>query len=286
MFSNMFSSQQKIRRPVCAGRFYPEKKEELTEMLQHLIDSERGHIDTSLANSCLCGAVVPHAGYVYSGYQAVHAFELISKNKNRFETFVIINPNHTGAYNSSYSLCTAHKWETPLGDVDVDVELSGLLGIDYCDAAHFNEHSGEVILPYLQYFINYPFKIVMITMNRQTYKDANELARKIKEASVETGRKTLILASTDFSHFESPNRGYEKDQLVVDQIMALDSKKIEEQVVKHNISMCGYGPVMAMIEYTKICCNESKMKMLKRGHSGMVFPSNRVVDYISFICHH
>lgn len=286
MYSSIFNNEQDIRKPVCAGRFYPENKNELIELINHIHITEQDDFDSSLLAHAICGAIVPHAGYIYSGYQAVHAFEIIKNYKQQVDTFIVINPNHTGAYEGNFNLCTAKKWATPLGELEVDTELSNLLKIEYFNAAHHNEHAGEVILPFLQYFIPYQFKIVPITMNRQNYTAANELATRLKKAAEALSRKIMIIASSDFSHFETPLKGYEKDQLVVDQIIQLNTKAIEERVNQHNISMCGYGPVMTLIEYAKLCCDRPNMRLLKRGHSGTVSPSETVVDYISFICYH
>ena len=286
MYSNISDNIAYTRKPVCAGRFYPESKKELKELIKHILDNEMPNIDTSLSIKQLCGAIVPHAGYIYSGYQAVHAFQVIKHSAIHYETFIIINPNHTGAAIGNYNLSTATKWETPLGKVDVDTQFSDELDIEYHNAAHNIEHSGEVIVPFLQYFIDYPFKILPITMNRQNYKTAFELAQKILKATQKTGRKVFVIASTDFSHFETPNRGYELDQLVIDQILKMNSKTIEEKVNDHNISMCGFGPVMTLIELSKLCSQNAQMHILKRGHSGTVYPSEKVVNYISMICTH
>lgn len=286
MYSKISDNIAYTRKPVCAGRFYPENKNELEELIGHILESEKPKINTSLSTNRLCGAIVPHAGYIYSGYQAVHAFKVINESIEHYDTFIIINPNHTGAATDIFNLSTATKWETPLGEVEVDTQLSEYLEIEYHNAAHDNEHSGEVILPFLQYFIQYPFKIVPITMNRQNYNSAFKLAQKILKATQKAGRKVFIIASTDFSHFETPNRGYELDQLVVDQILRMNSKLIEEKVNDHNISMCGFGPVMTLIELSKLCSQNAQMHILKRGHSGTVYPSDKVVNYISMICTH
>lgn len=286
MYSRISDNKAYTRKPFCAGRFYPENKNELKDLIKHLLDNEISNIDTSLSTNKLCGAIVPHAGYIYSGYQAVHAFQVIKQSIEQYETFIIINPNHTGAATDIFNLCSATKWETPFGEVEVDTQLSNELNIEIYNDAHNNEHSGEVIVPFLQYFIDYHFKILPITMNRQNYKSALDLAKKILLASQKTGRKIFVIASTDFSHFETPNRGYELDQLVVNQIMKMNSKSIEEKINDHNISMCGFGPVMTLIELSKLCSQNAQIHILKRGHSGNVYPSDKVVNYISMICTH
>ena len=274
-----------IRDAAFAGTFYPGNKTELEKLIQNILNSELELIDVSLAEKRFLGAVVPHAGYVYSGYQAVHVFELLKLSNQAIDTFVIVNPNHTGAGQGNYNLCRAAEWATPLGNITADIELMNELNIDYYDAAHLNEHSGEVQLPMLQFFVPTPFKIVMITMNHQTPEAASELAQKIFNSITKLQRNVILLASSDFSHFETPEIGFQKDQHVIDQIVAMNTHKIYDEVQKHKVSVCGFGPVMTLIEYAKICAKTPRMKLLKRGHSGEVYPSTKVVDYVSFLCY-
>lgn len=283
MFLNMYDTN--IREAAFAGKFYPGKKEELEKLIHSIFYSEHERIDGSLAEKRLIGAVVPHAGYIYSGYQAVHVFELLKISKQKIDTFVIVNPNHTGAGQVDYNLCSATEWATPLGNVPADIELMNELDINYYDAAHLNEHSGEVLLPMLQYFLPTPFKIVVITMNRQSPESASALAQKIFNSITKLQRNVILLASSDFSHFETPEIGFQKDQYVIDQIVAMKTQKIYDEVQKHKVSVCGFGPVMTLVEYAKLCTKAPKMKLLKRGHSGEVYPSSKVVDYVSFLCY-
>ncbi len=96
-------------------------------------------------------------------------------------------------------------------------------------------------------------------------------------------RKVLIIASSDFSHFLSPKQGKEKDAFVLENIITLDSPAIEKVVHKKNISVCGYGPIMTLIEYSKLVTTNPKVDILRIGHSGEIIPSNEVVDYISIL---
>ncbi|HKM92513.1 MAG TPA: AmmeMemoRadiSam system protein B [Prolixibacteraceae bacterium] len=281
----MFKPPQEIRKPFFAGKFYPSNKSDIESLMQKLLSAEEKNIDLSLSKKGLIGAIIPHAGYIYSGYQAVHVFEILKHYKQPIDTVVIVNPNHSGLGFGNLNQGCAKQWETPLGLVDVDTELSQKLDIECCEAAHEREHSGEVMLPFLQYFLPYKFKIAVITMNEQSFANAKLLAKKIATAAKQLNRKIFLLASTDFTHYESPQAGYANDQYVVEKILKLKSSAIEKKVKKHAISMCGYGPVMTMIEYAKICSNTPAINILKRGHSGEVYPSEKVVNYISFLCY-
>jgi AmmeMemoRadiSam system protein B len=147
----------------------------------------------------------------------------------------------------------------------------------------FREHSSEVMLPMLQYFFDYSFQIVPITLSNQSFKNAKSLAFKIKETAQKLNRKILLIASSDFSHFLSPEKGKEMDDIVLRNILLLDSAEIEKVVRNKNISVCGYGPIMTLIEYSKLLSDKPKAEILKRGHSGEIIPSSEVVDYISIL---
>ncbi len=86
----------KTRQPAVAGRFYPGTKDELSIQLSQILRKEDEHIKRELARKKIIGAVVPHAGYMFSAYQAIHFFELIKATDVQFDTFIIVNPNHTG----------------------------------------------------------------------------------------------------------------------------------------------------------------------------------------------
>lgn len=267
-----------------AGKFYPNSKFEIEKLLDRILISEKNRIATKLATKNIIGAIVPHAGYIYSAYQAVHVYEIIKRSTSKFDTFVIINPNHTGQGSNDINISKALHWETPMGSIPVDMEFAKAMEIEFNDNAHLKEHSGEVQLPLLSHFIPYNFKIVMVTMNRQTPETAIQLAKSIQKAVDNTKRKIFLLASSDFSHFERPNVGFEKDQLIINEILNLNSIEIFKKVKKHSISACGYGPIMSLIEYAKQTTGTPKIELLRRGHSGEIHPSKQVVNYVSFLC--
>ena len=99
----------------------------------------------------------------------------------------------------------------------------------------------------------------------------------------ELKRDILILASSDFSHYVSPEYGKEMDDLVIKEILALNTAAVYKTVISNNISVCGYGPIMTLLEYAKLIDPEVEVKILRRGHSGEVMASREVVDYISML---
>ena len=118
---------------------------------------------------------------------------------------------------------------------------------------------------------------------RQTHQNAKILAAAIHKAQKLLNRKIQLIASSDFSHYVDPSEGKQLDKLVVDEIMKLNTTGIQNAVVKNSISVCGYGPIMTLMEYAKLITPKPIPKILKQGHSGEVIPSSEVVDYISIL---
>jgi AmmeMemoRadiSam system protein B len=139
------------------------------------------------------------------------------------------------------------------------------------------------MLPLLQYFIDYEFKILPITMSVQNFYNAQFIASKIALAEKKLNRKLCFIASSDFSHFVTPERGKKQDMTVIDKILNFESENIIKTVKRNNISMCGYGPAAALCEYALIESDRPKAELLKFGHSGEVHHSNEVVDYASIL---
>jgi len=272
----------KTRKSAVAGRLYPADKEALIDQIEYIRKKERPNININLNSNQRMGEIVPHAGYMFSAYQAVHFFEIVKQCNQKFDTVVIINPNHTGL-GHEIAFDDNDAWETPLGEVYLDIEFGQSLGIEFSEIEQKQEHSGEVMVPFLQHFLNYEFKIAPITLSNQTYKNAKLLAERLVESASVLNRRLLLIASSDFSHFLSPEEGKEKDAYVLENIITLDSEAIEKVVRKKNISVCGYGPIMTLIEYSKLVSSNPKVDILRAGHSGEIIPSHDVVDYISIL---
>jgi len=274
-------SNKNIRKPAVAGKFYPSSKEEIKHLINKIYNKEKSKIDLSLIDKDFFGAVVPHAGYMFSAYQAIHFFHYLKHKSEKYDTFIIINPNHTG-FGEKIALDSHKFWQTPFGNVEIDTEFKENIDLPVSDIAHENEHSGEVMLPFLQHFLNYDFKILPITLSQQNVENAKLLAKKINDVKEKLNRKILIIASSDFTHFKSAEEGYKLDSLVIEQIENQDIKGVQKVVSDNLISVCGFGPIMTLMEYSRLQGNYNS-KILARGHSGEVRPSDEVVDYISML---
>ncbi|MFO7828194.1 MAG: AmmeMemoRadiSam system protein B [Bacteroidales bacterium] len=270
------------RKSVVAGKFYPAEKDEVIHQIEEIREKELSQINLKFKNNTIIGGVVPHAGYMFSAYQAIHFFEIVKQSQTKYETVVIINPNHTGM-GHEMAFDSNDFWETPLGKVEVDTDFGQKLGIPISDIEQRNEHSGEVMIPFLQHFLDYSFKIAPITLSHQSFKNAKFLAGRIKDVVDLTDKKILIIASSDFSHFLTPAQGKERDAYVIENILKLNSVAVEKVIKEKNISVCGYGPIMTLMEYAKLVSVKPKVDILKTGHSGEIIPSSEVVDYISIL---
>jgi AmmeMemoRadiSam system protein B len=271
-----------VRKSSVAGSFYPASSEEIKKIFEEALEKEKGKIKTELKDKNIVGGVSPHAGYIYCVREAVHLFEIIKEKGEEYDTIVIINPNHTG-YGEAVSVDSNEYWETPFGNIEVDTEFGAELSFPKEPMAQRFEHSGEVMLPYLCYFLKNDFKILPICMMRQDLQTARNIAEKVKDVSEKLKRKIFILISSDFTHFKSPEKGAELDSYAIESLLKMDSMEFQERVMEKDISICGMGPIMVLMEYSKMVLKNPKLEILKRGHSGEVYPSDEVVDYVSIV---
>jgi len=273
----------KVRKARVAGTFYPKDPDQLKGVIKHILSKEANLIDYALGKNYILGGIVPHAGYMYSGYEAIHLYELLRYSQISFDTIVILNPNHNIFFEEDVSIAGSDAWETPLGRVKLDVEFGEKMNLPVNIDPHKNEHSAEVQLPFLQLFLGEGFKILPICMNHQTVDCAEKLARSIIQTNQSLKRKLLVLASSDFSHYISPSLAFKLDYLVIDAICKLDAKQVYQEVKRHRISVCGFGPIMTLVEYSKMLYEDVKVKVLRQGNSGDITPSDSVVDYLSIL---
>lgn len=242
------------RLPAVAGYFYPENKNELANLIQKVFESEigaAGKIDQDFPTT-INGVVCPHAGIIFSGAVASWAYAVLSLT-DPIDTFIIIGPNHRGLGRRA-SLSSAESWITPLGKVEVDQEAvnflisaSSIFSVD--DRAHQYEHSCEIQIPFLQHFIPFSFKICPISLLDQTFEAAKEMSQAIIKLSQK--KKIVIIASTDFTHYESDTVAREKDLICIDNIIRLDGEEFFHCIHRNQISICGPGGVGTLIEFQK-----------------------------------
>ena len=269
------------RNPAVEGRFYPSTKEETFAFIEQVDRTDR-YPEIDQAMEGIIGAILPHAGHVYSAYQTIPFFKLLVRKKIRPDTIVILNPNHTGL-GETIALDEHAFWSNDAGVLELDQELSRLLPYPKDSWAHKNEHSCEVILPFIQYYYGKDIKILPISMRSRSSADAEQLGESLYTAVNKLKRQVLVIASSDFSHFQTPDEGFSMDQMVLDKIEQKEIHEVEKVVRQHDISVCGSGPIMSLMSYAARASSRYGTKILARGHSGEVSPSDEVVDYISIL---
>lgn len=290
---------EKIRNAAVAGQFYPGNEETLRQQIQDCFLETRGCREIPKINhgeKNIKGAVVPHAGYIYSGAIASHSYCQLVKN-GFADTFIIIGPNHTGG-GSGISVMTNGKWKTPLGEIPINTTLAEKIHtgvVDLDETAHRYEHSIEVQLPFLQFVAQeHPFDFVPICMMMQDYETSYEVGVIVADAIKKSEKSIAIIASTDFSHagfnyMSMPPPGTrvdayaeKQDKLAIAKIIEMKPEGLIETVHKNNISMCGYGPVATMLVAAKKL-GATKTELLKYGTSYEVYPGTSCVGYGSLI---
>ena len=274
-----------LRHPAVAGHFYQGTAEALRKQVQ-------GFIIPGAKRVKALGILAPHAGLLYSGAVAGAVYSSVELP----DTFILIGPNHTGL-GASVSLMSSGRWETPLGTVDIDEQLAAAIlkkstHVHEDTLAHLREHSLEVQLPFIQYFKD-AFKIVPLQMLDTALTTCLEVGQAIGAAIKERGARSaddepgrhhvLIVASSDMSHYESAASAKEKDFKAIHNILSLDPEGLYNTVKNHGITMCGYGPAVAMLTACKIL-GASEAKLVKYANSGEVSGDyEQVVGYAGII---
>ena len=271
-----------IREAAVEGRFYPSTKKEIFHQISE-IESRASFKHLKPAPETVYGAVLPHAGHMFSGYQTVPFFQMLTNLESQPDTFVIVHPNHSGN-GLPVAVDDADTWRNSIGQVPVDRSLALAIDLPQSRSSHAYEHSAEVIIPFLQYYLsNRPFFILPICMLDQSFSTARMVSLHLLHAIEKLGRNVMVLASCDFSHFISPEEGSRMDQLVINEIVSGDASAVEKIVKEQGVSVCGYGPIMVLMEYAKQLNPDYRLEILARGHSGEVIPSSEVVNYLSMI---
>ena len=275
-----------MRKPAVAGSFYDGSaaglRRQIEDCFKHPLGPGALPGSAMVVGRRILGLVSPHAGYIYSGPVAANGFFQIAA-EGKPQTVVILGPNHRGL-GAAVAVGGQDAWQTPLGSVEIDVEVgqaivSATRWARLDDLAHSMEHSIEVQVPFLQYIYENGFRIVPISMLRQDWEVSRELGRAV--AAALKGKNAVIIASSDFSHYESQSMASKKDHLALEAILNLEPERLEETVISHSITMCGPGPVMSMLTACK-ALGSKKARLLRYATSGDITGDHsQVVGYAS-----
>jgi AmmeMemoRadiSam system protein B len=232
-----------IREPTVAGQFYPDSERELRAALRSCCPPD------ATAGPAL-GVVCPHAGYIFSGPVAGKLFAAVSVP----ETVVLLTPSHHFD-RPAFALWTGGPWQTPLGDVQIHEELTAALSslpmVTADDGPHLPEHSGEVVVPFIQYR-NPQARMAVVCVTASAKLEALKefgvaLAGLLEGAGC---ADALVVASSDMSHESGPaalqtvKRG---DDLAVEAMTDLDPDRLYHVCRGEGVTMCGVLPATASL---------------------------------------
>jgi MEMO1 family protein len=271
-----------IRPPAVAGTFYPKDGADLAREIEACFTSDRGPGELPSRQRSeerrIRAAVVPHAGYRFSGPIAAMAFAAIARERPP-EHVLILGVDHHGATRAP--ALSGEEWATPLGPVGNDGPLLRALStppLRRDDAAHAREHSIEVELPFLQYVLPDPtFVGLMVPFG--SYAELAEVGQAVRVAI--EGRDVLVIASTDFSHYIPAEAAHTLDHRAIDQILQGRPAGLYRTVTEHEISMCGIAPTTVLLAALED--EPLTPRLLRWGHSGEAETMHEVVGYAALL---
>ncbi len=273
-----------VRPAAVAGSFYPAAAEELSALLDNCFNaSSLGPGGAREPDPSIIGGMVPHAGPIYSGPCAAHFY---ARLESLVQRIILLGVNHRTRGHKA-ALSPWRRWQIPLGEAAVDDQLSDFLAgrvkfLQRDADAHAEEHSIEIQLPFLQRVLG-QFEFVPISLSHLSVDECAELGAAIAEvckATAKANLKTIILASSDLSHYLSPQKTENLDRMALEQVLDLNPEGLLHTVEDNNITMCGVLPTAVML-FAAQSLGAKQVKLLKHCHSGDVTPMRKVVGYAS-----
>ena len=271
-----------LRAPAVAGQFYPAGGAELARAIEACFRDPRGPGELPARHRSpgrtVRAAVVPHAGYEFSGPIAALAYARIAVDRAP-ATVLVLGVDH---YGLGAGPCLSDRdWLTPIGPTAVDHDLVRALDhppLRIDEPAQAREHSIEVQLPFLEYVLPKP-RFVALQVRFGPFDELVEAAETVRRAIA--GRDVLLLASTDFSHYLPARTAERLDRLAIDAILARDARLLYETVASNDISMCGIAPTTVLL--AALAEESLTARLLRWGHSGEAQPMREVVGYASLL---
>ncbi len=262
-----------LRYPAVAGQFYPSSSAQLKSMLSNFC-SPSGELLKAKA------VVVPHAGYIYSGHIAGATYSRVEIPDN----CVIMGPNHTGLGKRA-AVYPKGAWATPLGEAFINEELTSELlqkfPYEEDTLAHLYEHSLEVQLPFLQFCKGESPLIVPIVFQHLSLQECLEAGENLAEVLEKTD--SLIVISSDFSHYVPQEVARKLDGLAIEAILNLSPEALYERVHDYNITMCGIIPATVGLYAAKLL-GANAAELVLYGTSGDVNGDySQVVGYAGIV---
>ena len=257
---NGTQERQMARPPAVAGQFYEDSRTGLIREIEQCFLGRLGPGKVSPRSEDgagnLLGLVCPHAGYYYSGSAAAFSYNILA-SEGIPGSIVLLGPNHYGL-GSPVAISPDDVWATPLGEMQVDVEtaeaiLRSCKFTEVDDLPHAREHSIEVQLPFIQYVGCGSARIVPISIAHLGKADSLSLVEDLGKAIADavSGNPAVIIASTDFTHYEPKSVAEARDAVAIERILAMDPEGLVEVVSDKDITMCGVVGVAVMMQACK-----------------------------------
>ena len=257
----------KIREPAVAGMFYPADARQLTRTVAEFMSDTKANGETAKA------IIAPHAGYVYSGPIAASAYAYLSNCAGTIERVLLLGPAHRVSL-QCLAVCSAESFATPLGNVAVDMEavqdILLLPQVEISDEAHASEHSLEVHLPFLQ-MICPGLRIVPLVVGQATSDEVAEVIERLWG-----GEETVIVVSSDLSHYHDYATAHTLDAATAEAIEALDSISLRYD------SACGQIAIQGLLQAAQRKGLRAHTVDL-RNSGDTAGPRDRVVGYGAFV---
>ena len=258
-----------IRTPAVAGTFYPVDDHQLKKMINGFLAACRSDAPPPKA------IIVPHAGYIYSGSIAASAYARVSNGRNFITRVVLLGPSHRVPF-YGLAVSNARIFTTPLGSVPVDGEslaaISHLPQVKTLDQAHQWEHSLEVHIPFLQIVLA-DFKLVPLVVGEAMAEEVGEVLEILWG-----GPETLIVVSSDLSHYHDYDTARKLDRITSDAITQFRPQAI------HYEQACGRNPILGLL--TAARHHGMRAEAIDVRNSGdTAGPRDRVVGYGAYIFH-
>jgi len=267
-----------LRKSVIAGSWYPGEP----SILKRDIEKYFAAVPDLDLTGEITGLVAPHAGYLYSGQVAAYAYKLIRGKK--YDAVIVVGPSHRVAFHG-VSIYRRGGYETPLGIVPIAEDLADDLKnnsgiIKDMPAAHSQEHSLEIQLPFLQVALG-DFSFVPLVMGDQNAETCYDLAEAIYKAA--SKKKILIVGSSDLSHFHNYKAAQQLDAVVLKHLQHADAAGLQESMEKGLGEACGGGPMLVVMLAAKRM-GAAQARLLKYANSGDVTgDKSSVVGYASAV---
>ena len=267
-----------IRRPAVAGMFYPADPDRLRTVAGGMLEE----VDATAAPAV--GAIVPHAGLVYSGQCAAHVWKRIMIPR----ILVVLAPNHTGAVDSpGASAWSRGRFETPFGDVPIAETFLERVSarsplVRHDPSAHAREHAIEVELPFVQ-LLTQEVRLAPIVLAWDRWDHSLDLATALASAVRESDEEVLLVASSDMTHYESAVAAERKDRLALTAIERLDGEELLTVCRREGVTMCGRAPAAVVLEAARQL-GAQRADVVDYRHSGWVTgDDHEVVAYAGVV---